>query len=221
MRVTGKPVTEDQAKEIIRRTDSAFQHLDIAGNNHEHRTRLTRLYNYPVLNDDSYPKYFEERVKWFEAWGFIQTEYVHNDWIASAFIMGPHGWCHPNGQIGFVDNVGKWPTIEHIQREWGIIAKAFSFLDVGATLYSGESCAEGIEAVVSLRIRSGKVTLKDPHTTDVHKGHPPATRSDGGYTDAEFVALRFGPYRNLRLECGVPDAWLEEWGERLETKETP
>lgn len=171
MLVTGKRITQEQADEIIFRTDifltDAYEHA--GGNN--------RQFNVQYRNDAGLDRFqepkqiteghkfmstnWEKQSKLWQLLGVIRTNYVKNDWASCSFIGGPHGWCHPDGTISFSDNVGKWPSVREIYDEWSEIAHTFQFLDLHDTLMSGESC-EDTEPLVNLRVVNGEVTLEQP-----------------------------------------------------------
>jgi hypothetical protein len=219
MLVTGKPVTQEQAKEIIRRTDR-FLVSGFGGNDHNYDQKLGELlkmphtlhfgrqgYRNPHAFDpekETYPENWERTEVWKEAWGCVETEYVSNDWISCAFIGGPHGWCHPDGMIGFVDNVGKWPDWESVFNDWKMLAEAFPFLDVAATLFSGESCEEYATPVISYLVKEGEVSTC-PGSFDVHAGHPEARRAPAHAREEDFFSLA--------REHAIPWEWFEEWRE--------
>jgi len=158
MIVTGHRIPEDLALEVIRRTDSWF----VQGHGCNDRAgdrSLARRFRMPHFIDYSTPLPYDagdwnREVRWKEAWGAIETSYVKNYWIGSAFIYGPHGWCHPDGQIAYIDNVGKWPTVEEIQADWQLLATAFPFLDLTATLMSGEDCVDNTRPVVAMHVKA-------------------------------------------------------------------
>lgn len=210
--VTGQPVTVEQAKEIIRRTDTFFDYG--GGNDREYAKWVRAQVKRPVDSWDlpagsDWDAHDKKLDKWRENWGFIRTSYVHNSWISSSFVGGPHGWCHPDGQIGFIDNVGKWPSVNDIFNDWQILAAAFPFLDIGATLFSGEAGEDDTHPVVSMIISDGTVKLIDPFEVKVHENHPRATRS-GSNADPHAWCSMF----DLKAEQGIPRAWIEEWGRR-------
>lgn len=223
MLTTGKSVTVEQAKEIIRRTDSFF--VWGGGNAHDYNKRVrARLGMLPEVqdlpNDDprrsNLKLLFDEEDAWRERWGVLATEYVHNSWISCAYVGGPHGWCHPDGQIGFVDNIGKYPSVTAVLAAWRKLAAAFPYLEIGATLMDGEYCEEALRPIVSVEVRDGTATLSDPRWRDVHADHPKATRS-GGRTCGLFegvaaIAMQTPDQR----ECGIEWAWIEEWGRMAE-----
>lgn len=236
--VTGVPVSVAQANEIIRRTDTFVTH-GYGGNDRDFERALRKKLGFPPSWDDyegTSPspwadsvwreKQHEATEAFNERWRPVSTEYVHNSWIACAFIGGPHGWCHPDGQIGFIDNVGKWPSVENVYDDWKKLAEAFPFIDVGATLKNGEEGFEGSDvSVVSFRVRNGTVTLVDPSEEDVHKGHPEATR--GGLGDGRYELLYAQNHDPLRQaatgrryasEGHIPDEWLVEWANKFGPK---
>jgi hypothetical protein len=202
MIVSGVPVTVEQALEIIRRTDNFFQHPGYLGNDRKFNERLMARFRIPGS--------WEAREGWSTDWGVIQTEYVTNSWIACAYIYGPHGWCHPDGVIGFVDNVGKWPTVKDILEEWTLLAEAFPFLDVGVTLMDREHCEDGGVPLVSIRVLYGTCTLVDPRHTDVHGSHPPV---DAGRQDAWVRHPEDGALLH-RHECAIPEEVFAAWEKR-------
>jgi len=172
MIVTGPQISEDLALEVIRRTDSWF--VSAHGcNDHEGDRRLAQRFRMPHFHDhSSFPEGFNWRhhwdrcARWSKAWGAIETQYVRNNWIGSPYIHGPHGWCHPNGRIHHVDNVGKWPAVEEIHADWQLLATAFPFLVLTVTLMSGEYVEEDAVPVVSMDVADGRVTLKEPIDID-------------------------------------------------------
>lgn len=138
MIVRGTAVTVEQAKEIIRRTDRSFTGT-LSGNDHATNRVIVKKIGMPAGTfydpRDRAPNYDWDAVETFRtAWGAIYTEYVTNDWIACSFIGGPHGWCHPDGTVFFSDNVGKYPGVEDVARDWAAILSEFPFLDLTATL---------------------------------------------------------------------------------------
>lgn len=155
--VKGAKVTERQAAEILIKTDSHLPNFEYAGNDHAHGERLTALFGIPKEYDDGIPydkktkkqieKSDEERrIRWEsmerleQELGRLQLNYLHNDQIVSSYIGGPHGWCDWQGNIGCSStNIGKWPSVEEVTREWEAIAKAFPFLDLECQLCNHEA----------------------------------------------------------------------------------
>lgn len=125
MRVWGPSITPEQAREIIIRTDQFWR--GYGGNDHDFQRRLCDAVGFPYMD------YGDRNMDWRaasdgqerfrESIGYVSTEYVHNGWISNAFIFGPSGWCHPDGTIHFVHNVGKWPSVREIMDDWAVIAR--------------------------------------------------------------------------------------------------
>lgn len=211
MIVRGQPVTVDQAKEIIRRTDRAFT-CHLSGNDHKTVRNIAQRLGLPASmysaydglgrDDEAAQDDWRAAEEFRELWGTISTEYVTNNWVSSAFIYGPHGWCHPDGTISYDHNVGKWPSLDDIIKDWDTLATAFPFLDVTITLMNGESCEEFTRPVVTLKVKDGNVTVC-----------PPEPAPDPVMTPQEQTALMIATLSdNVGRECGIPMAWIDEWG---------
>ena len=202
MIVTGEHVTVDQAKEIIRRTDRAFQ-SGLYSNDEGLDSALADDWRMPDALRHTHRKApydwdleQEKRLAWQTAWGVLDTEYVHNEWIGCCFFAGVHGWMHPDGAIGFSDNVGKWPTVEDVLNDWRTIATAFPFIVADVTLMSAESC-EDAQPVVGIRVCDGNAELVDRAATP----HPGLTERPSGLECED----------GKRREFGIPLGWVEEW----------
>ena len=216
MVVTGTPVTVEQAKEIIRRTDTFFDYA--GGNNHAYVRKTLQTLGFAAtatsrgpqvistegLDKVPFRSIIDTRQDFLEEWGYIPQNYVRNSHISSAFIYGAHGWCHPDGTIGFSHNVGKWPTIDDVIADWERIAAAFPFLEVNVTLMDGESSEDG-KGVISFILREGKVTVVADDVY-VHENHPSTVlfRSDSDIMDGIWTSR----------ENGIEDSWIEEWALR-------
>jgi hypothetical protein len=213
MLVWGAPVSEARAKDVILRTDRFLSDLSeyAGGNNHrwnawarnelgigETVNKLLRSHNGEQKVDWQLQYAVQSRFQ--ELLGCVSTEYVHNNWASCSFIFGPHGWMHPNGAVSFIDNVGKWPSVSEVLDDWKALARAFSYLDLHATLMSGESCEEDARPVVTIRVLDGKASLLAPLMPD-----QPVRRRDIGKVLPGFLT----PGR----EQGLPDAWIREFGE--------
>ncbi|HSX23274.1 MAG TPA: hypothetical protein VLE97_10925 [Gaiellaceae bacterium] len=190
MVVTGQRLREDLALEVIRRTDTWF----ISGhgcNDRDGDRRFAERFRMPHFHDyaERHPEGYDWRAhwdrceRWKKAWGAIETEYVRNSWFACSFIHGPHGWCHPDGEISYIDNVGKWPSVEEIFTDWQTLATAFPFLTLTATLMSGESCESDTHAVVAIAVAEGQARLVEPRVG----GRPPQREFGSGEAAALFL----------------------------------
>ena len=227
MLVTGTPVTPEQAKEIIFATDSALTSTyGGCGNDRQYEAWFMGLTHYsrfdlktPYFNSDALSE--EERIKAREllqkCWdaasefetraNFLRTEYVRNSWAISAFIFGPGGWMHPDGNIAFIDNVGKYPSVLELATEWSEISARWPFLDVWVTLMSGEGSEDGTRPVVTFHVHDGLV--------DTFEGtlQPFINKKVVRNFETEFDASSFGLDRSR--EHGLPRAWMVEFAEKV------
>jgi hypothetical protein len=213
MIVTGKPVTVEQATEIIRRTDSFFT-CGYTGNDRKFVADTQSRYGMVSPEDlrsnrMELREYRELQNAWQNLWGCVSTSYVHNSWVSCAFIGGPHGWCHPNGQIGFFDNIGKYPSVEEVRDDWKAVAAAFPFLDIDVTLMSKGSGEEGSVPVVGFRIRGTDVEVVTDNLHTLHQDHKiPEQESREGWIERLATGLGSGSHLHER---GVPDSMLTAW----------
>lgn len=140
-------VTQEQASEIIRRTDMLFlygQGWSIRQNTIGSKESL--LYGERVLDSLGYPLRkpgdnigrYALVDRWHSLHGIIELEYLINDWIDSSYVHGCHGWCHPDGEIGYCDNIGKYPQEYELLYDWQSVAYMFPFLDLFITLVNRE-----------------------------------------------------------------------------------
>jgi len=202
--ITGKNVTATQAKDIIFHTDSFMSANHYGGNNHEWNEWVNAALGRAELeNIKDFNRSWRIKDKLNEELKFVSTEYLHNDWMSSSYIYGPHGWCSPDGIISHVDNVGKWPGVEEVYNDLVTIAAAFPYLVMTATLYDQEHCEDEVEKkpVITFVVKKGKVKLTDEHT-EHHFDVPKPDRSDGAMLRRFSLAS---------TEQGVPDSWILDW----------
>lgn len=161
--IHGKKITEEQALEIIRRTDTFFKSYLCGGNNKSFNEKAREVCKIPQMSEDieTYDKWENEDKKWKERWGTISLNYLSNSWVSSAFIYGPHGWCHPDGTIEYHFNIGKWPEVEEVYNDLIILSEHFPFLDMDVTIMSKEYGEEGNTPIVTLRLKDGEITFID------------------------------------------------------------
>lgn len=161
--IKGDSISEEQALEIIRRTDTFFN--GYTGNNELFNKKAYEILNYPnSKNIDDFNEMssvFEKQDSWRDKWRFIHTDYITNSWISTSYVYGPHGWCHPDGTIEYHHNIGKWPSVEEVFNELQIIAKEWTFLNMTVTLMSGEECEDHIKPLVSMKVHDGIVEITD------------------------------------------------------------
>jgi hypothetical protein len=185
--VRGKSVTPEQAMEILIRTSSP----SYSSNDSEFDRQLNEfLYDlkyqgqgYEALDtaivsklgidsSEGTSKHFREiwdyRDKVEEDHGILQLQYLYNSQIVSCWVGGPHGWCNWDGTIFSNNyNIGKWPSVEEVFKEWKIIAKTFPFLDLRCQLMNHEADCEDMVSipgpVVEFKVKDGKVKMKIPN----------------------------------------------------------
>lgn len=213
MLVSGVQVTLEQAFDIILRTDRFLTDPDGYSNNREFSKWYKAESNLvALLETRKYPEGHEYQTTNWEKYrqlqesiGFVSTEYVSNDWAASCFIGGPHGWCSPAGVISYADNVGKWPNIREVYDDWVKIAEAFPFVDAHVTLMSGESCEDETYPVINFRVKDGAVELDSPDTS-VH--HNIETRN----VDDMINHIKYG------CDTGLPSHWYTKAAKIVRSK---
>lgn len=178
MVVTGEPVSREQALEVIMRTDSywCYPSTNYRDIDDEIMLELDLALIPEMKNFEDSDEYFEASRVWKEnlqafrdSIGYVDDlEFLHNSWVGSSYIGGPHGWISPDGTISQTDkNIGKWPDVENVYNEWKLIAKEFPFLKLNATLFNGESCDENPEPLVTFKVKDGRVRMVDPSKVDV------------------------------------------------------
>lgn len=158
--INGNKITEKQALEIIRRTDSFF--FGYGGNDTQFNKKAEKICKRPDYNDfgEDWNKYQEAREIFEEKWGLVETNYINNDWISCCWVGGYHGWCHPDGTIAFCNNIGKWPDVEEVYEDLYVLGKNFPFLNLTCTLMNGE---EGYcdTSLVTMKLANGNVEFID------------------------------------------------------------
>lgn len=154
--VLGTKVTEEQAMEIIIRTDSGY----LSSNDKQFCKSLCHAMD--VAWEDYHPNY-DDMEKFRKKFKVLQLEYMTNDQLTSSYIGGPHGWCQWNGALmTYSYNVGKWPNVAGILNEWNRIADAFPFLELKSQLFDKEACEEGSVPLVEFHVTGGVVHLYEP-----------------------------------------------------------
>ncbi len=219
LKLTGEPVTIDQAKEIIFRTDSFLVGLSehAGGNNKKWNDWALNRLHYDLVfrfcdklfGENQVPGlsrlYYDVLDEIRTELGFVLTSYISNDWLSSAYIFGPHGWCSPRGEICHTDNIGKWPSVEEVFGDFVKIANAFPFLKMTATLMSGEHSDDGIVPLITFVIRDGMTSMTDEHD----KHHFVVT-----FPDRSDEAM-FNRLKKFDSEQGIPNEWVLEYGEKF------
>lgn len=167
MVVSGSPVTHEQAQDIIFTLDRVFSGHGLSEWGGDLlRVPSDEIYNH-IKND-------EERVaRLQEHWGkedalrkalkTVQLEYLATDRIKSGWIGGNHGWIDWNGRVYSANyNIGKWPSVTEVRKEWDTIAKLFPYLDLRCTLWAKETIEEGNFPLVAFVVKNGLVRMVKP-----------------------------------------------------------
>lgn len=182
--VKGKPVTKEQAMEILIRTDNLY----FSANDREFESKLKEIFYELDWVDRTYGAE-DEAIKrklnldpavkhiWNEVWDYkeqkakdikhISLGYLSNSQIISSWIGGPHGWCDWDGNINASNyNIGKWPSVEEVYNEWTQIAQAFPYLDLKAQLFNHEASSPEMSdnpgPVIEFTVKNGKVEMSIP-----------------------------------------------------------
>ena len=197
----GQPVTLERAKDIILRTDDFLTDPSTysGGNNKQFNEDYRKGSHLEKLNDFDNKWDMRELLK--NKIGVVDTYYIHNTWASSCYIGGPYGWCSPEGELFSSHNLGKWPSVEKIFSDLKKIAEAFPYLELQATLYSGEECEEDKEPVVSFWVDKGEVHVCSPENPVIANG-----------STIDKLMLNFN---NPNREQGLPPSWIEEYKEKV------
>lgn len=211
----GATVTDEQAKDIILRTDRFLTRAEenAGGNNRAWNKAARHALGFEpeiIRGTDSF-FWMDLEIAVREKVGFIETEYVRNTWASCSSLSGPNGWCQPNGTIWQTLVLGKYPEAEEIYAEWVKLAQAFTYLDLTVTLEPESSTGwEGGQIeyppVVSFRVQKGSVEiLPDPLTLP--------SNSSSLYKATLVEPNSVLPHRSS--EQGLRDEWILEYGTKL------
>lgn len=131
--ITGEKVTEEQAIDIIIRTDEAVANPSMFtfGNNHDFGKQWAELTNVDYDADSS--KYSR-----LEKINFVDLYYLRNTLLGSCWVGGSQSWIWEDGSIFKFSNIGKWPAVENVIDELVKIARAFPYLKLKVTLFDDE-----------------------------------------------------------------------------------
>ena len=139
--ITGKKISIDQAREILSKTDSMFVY-EYDGNRHKYNAEIYKIIGRPQIYADNKPEdicgLYDTIDEFREKNGMLCLHYLYNSHISSCYILGTHGWCHPNGTIFFNDNIGKWPSWVEVHEDCKMLAHTFPFLDMKVFLFNQE-----------------------------------------------------------------------------------
>lgn len=194
---TGEPVTPEQAREVVFRTDIAVVQMrkgpfsghfgwhDLPGYLDEYRYEaeaddLLAGAGPPSGYDRGTARY-DAREAWLREMRVLATNHVHVDWLYSASSEGPSGWVSPQGRIDHQGwDVGKWPTGETLLEDWREIAAAFPFLDLVWSVYDPLATRDRPVMLADFVVADGRVELRSPDPRR-HRREPQAEEPVGEY----------------------------------------
>lgn len=152
--VTGDPVTETQANDIILRTNSSY----LWCNDKQWVNDVCDTLGITVDNGHADWGSVADYQRSINA---LDLDYLHTSRIMSTWIGGPKGWCDWDGTIGCDNyNIGKYPVALTVDEEWRKIAVAWPFLNLRCQLVQDEG--EAIDPVVEWRVHDGEVEVVPP-----------------------------------------------------------
>lgn len=207
--ITGDKVTEEQAIDIIIRTDEAVVNPSMFtfGNNHDFGKQWAESIGVDYEYDDSK----------FERINFVYLEYLQNRLLGSCWIGGSSSWIWEDGSIFRFSNIGKWPSTEEVFDELKRIAQAFPYLKLKVTLFDeevqsdfyfkgqklGDADYEAVldKALCSFTVENGNVTYHDEPFKD--------------HFSRDLIPASFNKENEFVNECYVSNEFLNKL--RLET----
>lgn len=161
MIVHGDPVSLTQAAEIIFKTDSHFPNFRYASNDKDYCDMLNALLGVDIESGN--PVNYTKMDQFIRKCGVLTgLDYFTNSQITSAYVGGPHGWCHWDGTIFSNSyNIGKWPDVEQVAYEWRYILETFPYLNLTCQLFDGETCEGNIKPIVTFYVGADVVRVED------------------------------------------------------------
>ena len=212
MLITGEKVTEEQAMDIIIRTDEAVANPNMYtfGNNQDFGKQWAKLID--VRYD-----YDESVYSRSECINFVSLEYLYNNLLGSCWIGGSHSWIWEDGSIFRFSNIGKWPSTKKVFDELKRIAQAFPYLKLKVTLFdkevmfdfyiNGQKIADAAyedvldKALCSFTVENGKVTYHNEPFKD--------------HFSCDLIPESFNKKNPFISECYVSNEFLEKLREEV------
>ncbi len=152
--IVGEDVTTDQAAEINIRTHDQWWSTNDREKKNQYKMAAGMLADTDTV--DSKDTYKSEDA-YHKRYHCLDLSFLSTSAIMSSWIGGPHSWCSWSGYIfSNTTNIGKWPEIGNVERDWQLIAAAFPYLDLRCQLLADEG--EGA-VVVEYRVQKGEVQI--------------------------------------------------------------
>ncbi|WP_328427847.1 hypothetical protein [Streptomyces sp. NBC_00443] len=157
--VTGTPVTEEQANEILIRTANLWL---LHVNDREWNATVGDVLGVEAGKFGFWtPESTRAAATELRC---LELQWLYTSRISSSWIGGPHGWCDWDGTIGAANyNIGKHPDVETVTDEWQRIAAAFPYLDLRAQLVTDEG--EG-DLAAEWTVSAGRAVHREPDPGD-------------------------------------------------------
>ncbi|MND91206.1 hypothetical protein D3C80_833190 [compost metagenome] len=173
--IVGDDVTEEQAQDIILRTDKFITGISEAISRRFEPLRemiqrqsgmdaIVKAANKEARERDhegiAYFLKYHAQKHIRDALGFCSMECIHNTWAASSYLYGAYGFCSPEGKIFYCDNSrGSYPSTQAYYEDLISLAKAFPYLRFKSSMYGGEHCDDNeVKCVISFVVENGTVT---------------------------------------------------------------
>lgn len=152
--VAGNPVTEEQANDILIRTNSPY----FTTNDRAWERQVAGVYGIG-LDEHGNLDWRSQRAVARDL-GVLDLHYLSNSRVMSCWIGGPNGWCDWDGRIGCSTyNIGKWPSQEAVQEDLDAISGAWPFLRMDVQLVTDEG--EGDLAAMWV-VQDGEAVFVEP-----------------------------------------------------------
>ena len=140
-RLLGPDVSVERALDFIWRTDYALQNPGFCCNDKKFERDLAEWLELP-----DFVGAWEDRRLLFEKRGQVHLDHLGSHWVASAYIFGPNGPVHPNGEVRLHKNFGKWPNVEEVENELDILVAEFPWLVFDLAIWDSD---DGVKAISS------------------------------------------------------------------------
>ena len=146
LRMVGPNVSRAQAMDFIWRTDFALQWPGSCCNDDSFCDELSDWLGFPHGVES-----IKERLATWDKMcrnrGQVFLHHLESNWVGTFSIYGPSGIVHPDGTVSLATNIGKWPTIEEIERDLEQLVSIAPWLscvvglwDMYTVIEDGEDC---------------------------------------------------------------------------------
>ena len=224
--IVGRPVSEDAAREIIRRTDSFFAkqerrrgHLAYTPNNGIMWTACTARCK-RCRDDLMWARHVAETAKmpdrrsrrrqdvdmltaWRQANGVFECLELTNSWVSASDVPG--GWCPPDGSMQSIMSGFRWPRGDVLLNDASRIAEQFPHIKFTATVLDTAWYPINPTAVWEVHVDDGAVSTRTPRLAE--RLNPAVA-----HVYREFVSPRPLQYIPARA---IPEAWLDTWKDQF------